>query len=218
QGSVVGVAGVVDKHELYTEVDRRRLPILFHSLWTILHHSRMERVLEGLRAEDPVTRLPNRGRFEQLARIEMRRADRAGSPLSIVICDLDHFAAYNAVEGSAAGDRVLRMVADVLGDAFQRAGDLIARLDDDAFAMLLPATEQDAFPNIGERARAAIEDLRLPHPSSDVTDHVTASVGSALHLPRSGSTVRGLLAEAWEGVEVARSAGGNLAGRSLPEA
>lgn len=218
QGSVVGVAGVVDKEEPYTESDRRRLPILFHSLWTILHHSRMERVLEGLRSEDPVTGLPNRDRFEQLTRIEMRRADRAGSPLAIVICDLDGFSAYNAVEGRAAGDRVLRMVGDVMGDAFQRAGDLIARLDDDAFGLLLPATEEDAFPKIGERARDAVDGLRLPHPSSDVADHVTVSVGSALHLPRSGSTATALFAEAWDGVEVARSAGGNLAGHALPEA
>lgn len=218
QGSVVGVAGVVDKAEPYTEVDRHRLPILFHSLWSILHHSRMERVLEGMRADDPVTGLPSRERFEQLARIEMRRADRAGSPLAVVVCDLDDFTAFNAVEGRAAGDRVLRLVADVLGDAFQRAGDVVARLDGDGFGLLLPATEEDAFGGIGERARAAIADLALPHPSSDVADHVTASVGSALHLPRSGADVDGLLAEARNGVEVARSAGGNLAGSALPEA
>ena len=218
QGSVVGVAGVVDKDEPYTDVDRHRLPILFHSLWSILHHSRMERVLEGLRAEDPVTGLPNRERFEQLARIEMRRADRSKSPLAVLVCDLDDFAAYNAVEGRAAGDRVLRLVADALGDAFQRAGDLVARLDDDAFGLLLPATEEDAYPDIGERARVAVDDLRLPHPSSDVADHITLSVGSALHLPRSGSTAQDLVSECWDGVEVVRSAGGNLAGHALPEA
>ncbi len=216
QGSVVAVGGVLDKAEPYTDDDRRRLPILMHSLWSVLHHTRMDRLLEGISVEDPLTGLANRERFDQASKIEARRADRAGAPLALVVCDLDYFAAYNAVEGRAAGDRVLRLVGDALVDAFQRAGDLVARLEDDAFGLVLPATEPDAYAGIGERARVAVEGLSLPHPSSDVADHVTISVGTALHEPRSSSSSADLLGEAWKGVETARSAGGNLVGGPLP--
>ncbi len=217
QGDVVAVGGVLNKRSPYSEADRRRVSMLMHSTWAILDHKRAQRVLRDLAFDDALTGLANRARFDQLLRIEVRRADRAGLPLGVVVADLDSFAAYNAVEGRSEGDRVLRRVADALRESFQRAGEVAARLEDDLFAVVLPATDASEIGRAGTRAREAVAALSIAHPSSDTAQVITASVGIAVHEPRSGDSADALLATALLGIEESRGAGGNLVGRQLPE-
>ncbi len=216
QGDVIAVGGVINKSSPYSEEDRRRVSMLMHSTWAILEYKKAQQLLRDFSYDDALTGLANRDRFDQLLRIEIRRADRAKVPLGLVVADLDGFTAFNSVEGRSEGDRALRRTADALRDTFQRAGEVGARLVDDLFAVVLPATDATEVGKAGERMREAIEGLSIEHPSSDTAYVVTASVGIAVHEPGSGLSAEDLLGEALDGVEESRKAGGNLVGRQLP--
>jgi diguanylate cyclase (GGDEF)-like protein len=106
-------------------------------------------------ATDPLTGLANRRTFRERLEAEVRRADRHGRPLSLVIFDLDHFKAVNDTHGHQAGDDALIAVACRL-TALARNGELIARIGGEEFAWLMPETTQDGAYLAAERARQTI--------------------------------------------------------------
>ena len=152
---------------------------LTYSLATVAvltFRTRVERLVEALGAqahEDSLTGLPNRRAFdEQLARL-VALAARSGEPLSLLAVDVDLFKLVNDTHGHAAGDGVLKSVADALRRT-GRGADLVARLGGDEFAMVLPGcTLADAL-DVAEtlRGHVAATTARLGHP-------VTVSVGVA---------------------------------------
>jgi diguanylate cyclase (GGDEF)-like protein len=121
---------------------------------------------------DPLTGLLNRGalvdRFEEL-RIQ---AAHHGSPVSLVVCDLDHFKEVNDRHGHDQGDAVLRDVAAELRSAI-RSFDLVYRLGGEEFLVVLPGCELEEASAVAERIR---ERLRAARPGSIA---ITASLGVA---------------------------------------
>lgn len=105
---------------------------------------------------DPLTRLSNRRDFEERGDVEIARARRYGHPLTLISLDLDNFKAVNDRDGHAAGDRLLRAVAESLS-ANIRATDVVARTGGDEFVILLPETDSEAA---GEIAAKLQERLR----------------------------------------------------------
>lgn len=128
---------------------------------------------------DPLTGLANRRLFDEIKEMEFRRAMRAGSALSVLMCDIDDFKRYNDAYGHAKGDRCLVEVANCLAALFGRAGELLARLGGEEFVILLPNTDASQAQALGERVRKAIWELNVPHAGSTVADRVTISVGIA---------------------------------------
>jgi diguanylate cyclase (GGDEF)-like protein len=112
--------------------------------------------LDQLTREDPLTAVGNRRAWEERLTGELLRARRAGRPLSIIVCDLDHFKAVNDAHGHNVGDAVLRTSAALLVSRV-RASDFVARLGGDEFAILCPDTTMAAAAqlasDIGERSR-----------------------------------------------------------------
>jgi len=91
---------------------------------------------------DPVTGLGNRRYFTRAMEAEIQRAARTGSPLTVVVGDIDEFKKCNDTFGHSVGDDVLRGVADSLSRLCRRGGDLAARLGGDEFALLFPGVDQ----------------------------------------------------------------------------
>jgi diguanylate cyclase (GGDEF)-like protein/PAS domain S-box-containing protein len=139
----------------------------------------MARELERLAATDPLTGLGNRRRLDERLEHEVARAARSGEPLSLLLCDVDWFKAYNDRYGHQSGDACLAQVAHALDEAIRRPADLAARYGGEEFALVLPGTSRDGAVSMAERVRAAVRELGVVHEESDGRGTVTISVGCA---------------------------------------
>ncbi|MBA1273209.1 diguanylate cyclase domain-containing protein [Stutzerimonas azotifigens] len=135
--------------------------------------------LEELSRSDPLTGLANRRQFDELKDVEFRRAQRLNQPLTVLMCDVDHFKRYNDTHGHAAGDRCLKVVAETLTSTFGRAGELVARLGGEEFVVLLPGSDQDSAMRAAEHVQQRLAERALSHGDSPVAPHVTLSIGLA---------------------------------------
>jgi diguanylate cyclase (GGDEF)-like protein len=132
--------------------------------------------------EDALTGLANRRSFDEALTREFSRAQRSGRPLSLALCDLDHFKAMNDGYSHAAGDAALRAVAALIRETC-RSTDVQARWGGEEFALLFPDTTRDVAHQICERLRQAVErqDCSTFAPghrltiSVGVTDHIGLS-------------------------------------------
>ena len=144
-----------------------------------LENARLHGLVKTQATTDELTGLANRRRFMEALTLELKRAERFGSPLALVLADLDDFKLVNDRFGHNVGDEVLRAV----GDAFRRTlrdVDLPARLGGEEFAVLLPETDLEGAQELSERLRAAVSELELADPQGRPLQ-VTASFGIAVH-------------------------------------
>ena len=141
------------------------------------------RQLEELAWHDALTGLANRRRFDQALVAEMRRAQRQGVPLALVVIDIDRFKAYNDGYGHPAGDTCLRTVAGAIESVLRRPSDMAARLGGEEFAVLLPNTAEDGLRLMTGRICDAVRMLALPHAGSEA-GIVTVSAGAATRTPQ----------------------------------
>ena len=144
--------------------------------------------LAALATSDGLTGLANRRHFDERLSDEWGRARRDGTPLSLLLIDVDHFKKFNDQYGHQAGDGCLRALARVLGAQAQRPADLAARYGGEEFALLLPNTDAEGCAQVGERVRAALYELGMLHALNPPSKLVTASLGGATNLPSQGMT------------------------------
>ena len=112
-----------------------------------------ERAMAQEASTDPLTGLANRRYF--LAKLDAALTTQGQGSIAVAMLDIDHFKRFNDRYGHAAGDAVLCAVARA-ADAALRAGDLIARLGGEEFAILLPGADDNDASIIAERVRSAI--------------------------------------------------------------
>ena len=115
----------------------------------------MTRKLRAAALTDTLTELPNRRYAMKRLKQEWETARRSGRPLSVVLCDIDHFKRVNDDFGHDVGDIVLREVAHTL-QAHGRASDVLCRLGGEEFLVINVATDVDTSEKAAERLRAAI--------------------------------------------------------------
>ena len=132
---------------------------------------------------DGLTGIANRRHFDVAMEKEVRRAKRAGSPLSLLMIDIDSFKAYNDHYGHQQGDDCLIRVAAALAQMLRRPLDLIARYGGEEFAVVLPEMDAEHSVRMAEAMRAAIAAMRIPHEKSEHGERlVTVSIGVATHV------------------------------------
>jgi len=133
--------------------------------------------IRALTVTDPLTGCFNRRHLDSRLSEETLRCHRSGYPLAVLISDIDHFKQVNDTLGHAAGDSVLRGVADVFKDAMRRRLDWVARYGGEEFVIVLPDTDIGRAAAIAERLRQAVEASRFTHGGHQI--RVTASFGVA---------------------------------------
>ena len=135
--------------------------------------------LQVLSTTDALTGISNRRVFDQFIEVEWGRALREGSPLSMILCDLDYFKPYNDICGHQKGDQCLRKVARIFSIHTKRSTDVVARYGGEEFVFILPGLTQDEAKQFGEELCHAVENAKIPHPKSKVSQFVTISMGVA---------------------------------------
>jgi diguanylate cyclase (GGDEF)-like protein len=142
-----------------------------------IENERLHRTVKRQAITDELTQLANRRRFTETLAVEVRRAERFGDPLALILADLDDFKEINDRYGHQAGDEVLRRFADVLRENV-RDFDLPVRYGGEEFAVLLPETGVQGGERLARRLQNALLRLRLPEISGNKPP-VTASFGVA---------------------------------------
>jgi diguanylate cyclase (GGDEF)-like protein len=142
-----------------------------------LENERLHRTVKRQAITDELTQLANRRRFTETLAVEVRRAERFGDPLALVLADLDDFKQINDRYGHQAGDEVLRRFAEVLRENV-RDFDLPVRYGGEEFAVLLPEADLVGGEQLARRLQSALLRLRLPEIGRDRSP-VTASFGVA---------------------------------------
>jgi diguanylate cyclase (GGDEF)-like protein len=153
------------------------------------------RLLSELARLDGLTGLANRRCFDETLTLEWRRATREGTPLSLLMIDVDHFKAFNDSLGHQCGDDCLKRIGAALQSRARRAADLVARYGGEEFVILLPGTPALHAIAIAERVRSTIEAAAIAHPTS-IHGCVTVSIGVATRHPELNSKAADLLATA----------------------
>ncbi|MDQ6836424.1 MAG: diguanylate cyclase [Actinomycetota bacterium] len=127
---------------------------------------------------DDLTGLATHGHFQELLGMAMEEVRRYRYPVGLAMLDIDDFKSINDVYGHLQGDVVLRHVAEVLRET-SRDADVAARYGGEELALILPHTDLEGTYVIAERAREAIQALKVPLLGGDGALQITASVGVA---------------------------------------
>ena len=125
---------------------------------------------------DPLTGIGNRKFFDARIEEEIKRCQRHGAPLSLIMFDLDHFKDLNDSYGHPAGDEVLRRTTET-ARACLRISDVVARYGGEEFMVIAPETGEEGAVASAERMRLRLEELRVPFGGRHLA--ITASFGVA---------------------------------------
>ena len=163
--------------------------------------------LKRIAALDGLTRIANRGAFDQRLREVLDEHAASGAPLAVLMCDVDAFKDYNDTYGHLAGDVALTAVAGALTKVLRPDVDLAARYGGEEFAVLLTRCDASAAVAVAQRILEAVRALAIEHRCSDVAPHVTISVGIAAVVPTATDSPEQLLRRADEALYRAKAAG-----------
>jgi diguanylate cyclase (GGDEF)-like protein/PAS domain S-box-containing protein len=165
------------------------------------------RELEYQAKKDPLTGLSNRRQFLELAELELSRVQRYGSPLSMLMMDIDLFKSINDTYGHKAGDLVLQRLASICGEALREV-DIMGRMGGEEFAILLPETLGLRALEVAERMRHELENTRVLLDWENIQLQFTVSIGVAT-MGNAKATVDNMLLDADFALFQAKNSGRN---------
>ncbi|HKA41505.1 MAG TPA: diguanylate cyclase [Burkholderiales bacterium] len=136
---------------------------------------------EALRAQamrDSVTGVYNRGFFDDVLKTQLATSKRSGTPVAVMMIDVDHFKRINDRYGHTEGDRVLRTVAQALVSAV-RASDIVSRYGGEEFCIIMPNTQRASAALLAARVLAEVPQACADAGMIDASDRVTVTIGVA---------------------------------------
>ena len=138
------------------------LTVMTENIASALFNHHLQRGLREQTIRDPLTGLFNRRYMEETLALEIARAARSDDPLSLVMCDVDHFKRFNDEFGHEAGDIVLQAVATEMRNHF-RDGDVVCRFGGEEFTIIAPQTSPETLLERVEHVRELITRINLRH-------------------------------------------------------
>lgn len=185
------------------------LPIVIARLRTHLELKHNRDILENLSSIDGLTGLINRRRLDEMLHLEWKRAVRESLPLSLVMVDLDHFKLYNDNLGHLAGDDCLKKIAQILMASTHRPTDFVSRFGGEEFLLILPDTDLEGALYIAETFSKNLENAKIPHKFSPISNLVTCSMGVATIIPTTQDSTESLIQAADQTLYQAKDQGRN---------
>lgn len=172
--------------------------------FVLMVKERTDREIMRLAMTDSLTRISNRRALMEWA--EHALARRSGSPLALLMIDVDHFKPINDTYGHQAGDEVLRKIAELL-EGRLRGYDFLGRYGGEEFCVVAPDTDREGALALAESLRAIID--ATPFTAAGKGIALSVSIGVALCPPHATRELKEVLAEADAALYAAKQAGRN---------
>nr|WP_136250917.1 GGDEF domain-containing protein [Ningiella ruwaisensis] len=171
----------------------------------------VEQQLYEISRRDSLTGLFNRRYFDEMLEVELGRAYRNHTSLSLILLDVDHFKEYNDHYGHVAGDNCLIDVAHMIERQANRKGDLVARYGGEEFAIILPGIDAKGAHAFATRLQTFIQNQRLEHATTKLTSlrSLTVSIGVTSVIPLMKITPSKLIDQADKALYDAKKDGRN---------
>jgi len=198
RGETIGLMEIADVNDRrFSPQDVEFCQAVCDVVATSLHNAILYERARELAMRDQLTNLHNRRSFDDRLNEAVARSEREGTPVGLLVLDVDGLKAINDAGGHVAGDAALRMAADALGASI-REGDVACRLGGDEFAVILPGADADAALAVARRAQAAL--------SAASDDRIGFSGGVAIAL--AGAAPHELYRNADQAAYLAKQSGG----------
>ncbi|GAD24358.1 diguanylate cyclase domain-containing protein [Acidovorax sp. MR-S7] len=182
---------------------RRRLVELTEELH--LANQRLNEMVEV----DALTGLVNRRGFDRILHSEILAARRDGTPLTLMLCDLDHFKRYNDSLGHVQGDTCLKEVSRVLREVCVRPRDVASRYGGEEFALILPGTPRSGAMTFARALGKVLQSRAIPHPGSPEGGVLTISGGITTCVPDDSTSAETMVMRADQALYAAKAQGRN---------
>lgn len=160
--------------------------ILKARIRTHISLARKTQALVTLATTDPLTKIANRRKYNEVTGREWARSMRQEHPLSLIVMDIDHFKAYNDNYGHGKGDDVLVRFGQILDKHCQRPSDLAARIGGEEFIALLPDTMTEGACEVMKAIQQDLTEAAIPHEHSGTAPYITCSAGIVTMIPVNG--------------------------------
>lgn len=158
---------------------------------------------------DALTGLVNRRGFDRILHNEILAARRDGTPLTLMLCDLDHFKLYNDASGHVQGDACLKEVGRVLREVCVRPRDVAFRYGGEEFALILPHTPRSGAMTFARALGQMLKVRAIPHADSPLGATLTLSGGITTCVPDENTNAESMIMRADEALYAAKAQGRN---------
>jgi len=159
----------------------QHLAMAFNNMFeTVRSHTHQ---LEILSLTDGLTNIANRRSFDETLNREWRICNREHLAVSLLYIDIDLLKNYNDYYGHQSGDDGLKKIARIIDQNARRPTDLAARYGGEEFVLLLSNTDSESATRVAKNLIHEVNQARYPHEKSDVTNHITLSIGIATLIP-----------------------------------
>lgn len=165
--------------------------------------------LASMATIDGLTGIANRRRFDEILQLEWHRSQRAASPISVLMIDIDHFKLYNDRYGHLIGDDCLKSVASAMSAVVKRPGDLLARYGGEEFACVLSETDTNGALVVARQLLDSVAGLKIAHEDSPTSPVITVSIGFCSTMPTAIHTSSELVDCADQNLYKAKNTGRN---------
>jgi len=154
---LIGVFNVESKKpDTFDERDIRLLSILSTPVAIAIQNARLHQQMKNLAITDELTGLHNFRYLKERLEEEVKRAQRYERPLALIMADIDYFKKYNDTYGHPKGNKVLKILADILKVSVREV-DIVGRYGGEEFIIILPEASEDEAREIAERIRLKVE-------------------------------------------------------------
>ena len=211
----VGVVSIARKKSAFTEEEREMFAYLAGQAAVSIENVELHETISRQAVTDELTGLVNVRRFQEQLDQEIDRSDRFGTPLSLVMIDIDNFKSVNDTYGHQQGDLVLIEVARTLR-RLSRDVDVPARYGGEEMSVVLPQTDLVGAEQQAERMRAALEAMEIKRLDGQGLLPITASFGVASY-PTQAREKESLIAAADAALYRAKRGGKNRVERAVAE-
>lgn len=182
----------------------------------IVEHKRTElelRLANGQLAEqatqDGLTGINNRYAFDKYLEKQWLEHTQQSKPISLILCDIDHFKLYNDNYGHLQGDDCLKEIAELLVSQVNYPRDFVARYGGEEFVIVLPDTSEVGACEVAEKIHIALFEKALPHETSLTIPQVTLSMGICTLIPSSETSMELIILQADQALYYVKNRGRN---------